>query len=78
MIISSQTSGEQSTLDYCATMREKYSLGDSAWCDPTDELLVYGKNALVLLLDSGGTIVYKKVVASHGGLVKAIEEHLPL
>ncbi len=52
-------------------------MGEMALCDPTDELLIYGKNSLVLLLDAGGTIVYKKVVASKGGLVKALEEHLP-
>ncbi len=57
-------------------MREKYDMGEMAWCDPTDELLPYGKNSLVLLLDGSGTIVYKKVVASHGGLVKAIEDRL--
>lgn len=77
MVISGQPSGEPATLEYCAQVREKYALGDSAWCDPSDAMLVYGKNALVLLLDSRGTVVYKKVVASHGGLVKAIEGALP-
>lgn len=77
MAISSQPSGNPSTLEYCAAVREKYGLGDIALCDPTDVLAPYGKNSLVLLMDASGTVVYKKAVVSHGGLAKAIEAALP-
>ncbi len=77
MAISSQPSGNPSTLEYCAAVREKYDLGDIALCDLPDELAAYGKNSMVMLIDATGTIVYKKAVVSHSGLAKAIEAALP-
>ncbi len=77
LVISGQPSGGPATLEYCDKVRTKYDLGEHAVCDPDDVLLVYGKNALVLLLDSDLTISYKKVVASHDALLKKLQDRLP-
>lgn len=64
VVISGMPSGSPATAAYCQSVRDKYQLGDMAVCDPEDKLLEYGKNALTMLVDVHGHIVYKGVGTS--------------
>jgi len=72
VVISGMPSGAPATTAYCQSVRDKYQLGGLAVCDPEDRLLEYGKNALTLLIDVHGHIVYKGVGTTIETLVAKI------
>ncbi len=76
VVISAMPSGSLATTAYCQSVRDKYQLADMAVCDPTDGFQVYGKNALTLLVDAHGRIVYKGVGTSIESLEVKITKRL--